>query len=164
MSSDLQQLAELIDRLNSTGVQTMDEARNKQQSYNPSILDRMLNEGVTYGEASGWLPWFQGDNPVANLHAVNNDLSAQISMVNHILDFWFERGEPVPSHYPERIAIILRKAKRGDLEVDFLRSFARHFLSHCGGVGHAKFNDRIRKLLGGEESSRLERISQMGGQ
>jgi hypothetical protein len=40
--------------------------------------------------------------------------------------FFTEGWQPAP-HYPRRVAIILRKAKRWDLEADFCEAYAEHF-------------------------------------
>jgi len=141
--------------LNSTPVQSREEAKVKNQAHRQEVVERMMSDGHTYGASSGGLPWFEGANPQERLQAVNDDLPAQIDMVGHILDHWFRYGDPVPCHYPNRIAIILRKMGRGDLETDFLWAFGRHFISHCGGAAHARFNERIRKVIGAQEAEKL---------
>lgn len=152
MSADLHQLAELIDRLNSTPVQNRETARAKNKEHSRIVFDKMMNGGGTFGESSGTMPWLNGPNAPEALRLLNDDLSAQIGMVNHILDNWFELGEPAACHYPNRVAIILRKMKRGDLEREFLLAYARHFILYCYGVGHEKFNERIRKVIGDKDA------------
>lgn len=148
MSNDLQRLSALLDRLDSTPVQGSLEARRKNKVFSRTAISRMFDGGGTFGEAAGTMPWLNGPDAVQKLRALKDDLGAQIGMVNHILDNWFKHGEPVAPGYPFRIAVILRKMKRADLESDFLRAFGRHFISHHYGARSADLGTRMEKVLG----------------
>lgn len=162
MSKDLQQLAELIDRLDTTPVQGREESRLKNKEFGRTVFARMMHNGGTFGEAAGTMPWLNGPDALHRLRALKDDLGAQISMFDQVLDGWFEYGEPVAPGYPQRIAVILRKMKRADLEEAFLRSYGRHFISHFYGACSRDLIGRIEKVLGAAESEVLWTASEEG--
>lgn len=155
MSKDLQRLAELIDRLDSTPVQGREESIRKNKEFGRIVFDRMVQDGGTFGEAAGTMPWLNGSDAPQRLRALNDDLGAQITMFDQVLDGWFKHGEPVAPWYPYRIAVILRKMKRADLEEAFLRSYGRHFISHYYGARSRDLIGRIEKVLGLAEAEEL---------
>ena len=57
----------------------------------------------------------------------NDDLGFQCGVVSGMLDDWLRLGEIAAPHYANRIGIILRKAKRHDLDARFRIAHDRHF-------------------------------------
>lgn len=156
MSADLQRLSELIDRLNETCPQGRELAAEKQRDFNAATWERVKTSGSSFNEASGWLSFLgETQQEAQDFHRrAANDLGEQIRAFNHILDYWFSHGEPVAPGYPSRIALLLRKMKRLDLERFFLEAYARHFLSHYYGASSRDLNARIRKVLSLEDNGR----------
>lgn len=150
-------LVGLVERLDQAPFQSFPEANAKAERRSAELMDKMLATGGTYGEVAGWLPFLNRpqDQVSEYLNATKDDLQAQIAIMHHVLDHWFAHGEVVPPYYPDRITVILRKAKRLDLELCFLRAYARHFISHSYGARSEKLNARIVKVLGAEGVDQL---------
>lgn len=109
------------------------EKRRKAQSR--KTVSRMLETGETYGQASGapnFLNQPEGDFR-AHLQSIDNDLSAQLDIVDTACRSYFETGEVPAPYYPWRIAVILSKRKMKDRERDFLAGWCRHFALGIGG-------------------------------
>jgi hypothetical protein len=148
VTEDSKRVFDLIEKLDSTPVQTSKIARAKNKAFSDRAFATMLASGVTYGQAAGSMPWLNVPNAPEELRKLDNDLTAQVSMTDHVIENWFQLGEPVAPHYPFRIAVILRKRKQADLEDDFLRSYGRHFISHHPGTQSYNLRNRIEKVLG----------------
>ena len=71
------------------------------------------------------------------------DLGWQCRTVGEYFTYHQRTGDIIPPHYPERIAILLRKAKELAREKAWLAAWCRHF-GHDGWDGW--FRDRLRKL------------------
>lgn len=134
---EFEMLDALIDRLNGAVILTAaDKAKldKKRREWMATFFDKTLDEGQTYGQASGDLEIF--DQPEADFRAeicaTDNDLKTQIDRFNHGLDRHFEYGEYHPPYYPWRIAVILSKRKELDREKRFLAAYCTHFWDRVG--------------------------------
>lgn len=108
---------------------------------------RMVESGETHGQASG-APAFLNlpeDDFRAHLQSIDNDLSAQVDIVDKACRSYFETGEVPAPYYPWRIAVILSKAKMKDREREFLAAWCRHF-AEGRGKRYGEIVERARKL------------------
>ena len=113
-------------------------------------VTRMLKAGETYGEASDapdFLSLPESDFR-AHLQSIDNDLSAQLEIVDTECRSFFDNGEVPAPYYPWRIAVILSKRKMKDRERDFLEAWCRHFASG-GGVKYGELVNRAGRLVVG---------------
>lgn len=96
------------------------------------------------------------EKPLAHLHLpdgereafmrkADNDLREQVSIVGKSFDYWLKAGEIPAPYYPYRIAVILRKAGRKDLEKRFLQAWLKHF-PEGNGSRYGKLAERGEKL------------------
>lgn len=109
-------------------------------------ISRMLETGETYGQASE-APTFltlPEDDFREHLRSIDNDLGAQVKIVETACRSYFVTGEIPAPHYPWRIAIILRKARQAEHETAFLAAWCRHF-PEGNGVNYRKLIERARK-------------------
>jgi hypothetical protein len=67
------------------------------------------------------------DDFFAYLKTIKDDIDAQCQITNRFFDAHFYSGEQVPPAYPLRIAIILSKAKKKELELRFLNAWCKHY-------------------------------------
>ena len=106
-------------------------------------VSRMLETGETYGEASGGLEFLnQPESDVLSyLKSIDNDLFAQVEIVNTACREYFKTGEIPAPYYPWRIAVILSKRKMKDREREFLAGWCRHFSLGIGG----RYGDLVRR-------------------
>ncbi|KAB2679640.1 hypothetical protein F9K85_01595 [Brucella tritici] len=120
--------------------QQLDKLRKAQSR---KTVSRMMETGDTYGQASGapvFLNQHEGDFRV-HLQSIDNDLSAQIDIVDKACRSFFETGEVPAPYYPWRIAVILSKRKMKDREREFLAGWCRHFSFGIGG----RYGDLVRR-------------------
>lgn len=146
---DLRALDDLIRRLQTTPLLPADEAERRRKAFYSRVSSRMLSEQVSSGVASGAPDHLtEGEAHFrAEMARMDNLLSEQIRIFQHGLDQWFEHGETFAPYYPFRIAVILRKAKRGDLEQPFLAAYVEHFSElRSGGARYAQILDRAEKM------------------
>lgn len=124
--TDIESVLKLIERLENTPVLSMEEGNALEKKWK----DAKWAEWKKTGEykPSG-LAVLSGDQEsiLERIKRINQDIQAQIDVVNEGLDLWFEKGELVPPHYANRIIILLSKNKRKDLETRFLRIYLKHF-------------------------------------
>jgi len=139
----------LIERLNTTPFLTPEEAERRHRKFAKSTATRMISTGVSYGIASEAPDHLtHGEEHFQREMARMNDLVLeQVRTFQQGLDQWFEHGETFAPYYPYRIAVILRKAKRRDLEEGFLRAYVRHFRTWTtGGSRYAEILERAAKM------------------
>ena len=74
-----------------------------------------------------------------------NDLQFQMKVVKDSFESYFETDETPAPGYPFRIAVILSKAKRKDLELEFLNAWVAKFPDKVGGT-YTKLIERRDKL------------------
>lgn len=146
---EVQGVETLIERLNTTPLLIPEEAERRHRKFAKSAAARMISAGVTYGVASETPDHLtQGEEHFRSEMARMNDLVLeQVRIFQQSLDQWFEHGETFAPYYPYRIAVILRKAKRRDLEEGFLRAYVRHFRTWTtGGSRYAEILERAAKM------------------
>ena len=126
-------LKQLIERLNSSRIQTIAEANELERARRDKVWEKMM-AGKTYGEASGGLAILNQPEEQfrAHLKSIDNDLDGMVKIVEESLDNWFGKGDVPPPYYPYRIAVILNKAKRKEEEAAFLEAWCRHFGDFVG--------------------------------
>ena len=66
-------------------------------------------------------------DPQITVRAFNYDLCWQVKVVSDMFDDWLRFAEIPAPHYPNRIGIILRKAKAFPLEKAFYEAYRLHF-------------------------------------
>lgn len=82
----------------------------------------------------------------AHLRTIDNDLVEQVAIVDRGFTIYVQTGEIPAPYFPWRIAVILRKAKREDLEERFLAAWLKHFEGRGGGARYGQLAARFRKL------------------
>jgi len=146
---DLDALTSLLQRLETTPLLSAEEAAKRSKKFYAAMSARMFDEGVSSGVAAGVPSHLTGSEEHfrAEMARMDNLLGEQVRIFQEGLDQWFTHGERFPPYYPYRIAVILRKAKRPDLEADFLRGYVRHF-GHWrhGGARYAQIVERAMKV------------------
>ncbi len=111
-------------------------------------IERMFDEGITWGEAMGAHPILNQseDSFRSELLSIKQNLNAQIDVFSHGLDEYFRTGDHPPPYYPMRIAIILRKHKQHGRECIFLAAYCKHFAPTARSRIDNKFVERARKV------------------
>jgi hypothetical protein len=127
----------LIERLNRTPLLSRTEETERyerRQNFLREAMVRMIENGETYGQASGDLAIYNQPEEFfrEEIRNTDNDLNEQISRFNFGLDRWFEYGECHPPYFPWRIAVILSKRKDTEREQLFLAAYCRHFWNRKG--------------------------------
>jgi HIRAN domain len=116
-------------------------------------VTRMLETDESYGQASDGPDFLS--LPESDFHAylqsIDNDLSAQLDIVDVACRSYFKNGEIPAPYYPWRIAVILRKRKMKEQERDFLEAWCRHFASG-NGVTYGELVKRAERLGVGDNS------------
>ncbi|MTE01996.1 hypothetical protein GIY56_17040 [Paracoccus sp. YIM 132242] len=79
-----------------------------------------------------------------HLRSIDNDLGAQVEIVNTACRVYFDTGDIPAPYYAWRIAIILSKAKEAEHERAFLAAWCRHFGS-TSGRRYEDLAERARK-------------------
>lgn len=113
-----------------------------------ATLARMLETGKTWNQASSG-PAFLSLNDHAfrdHTKAIDNDLGEQTAIVSQAFARYLEVGEIPAPYYPWRIAVILRRANRLELEKQFLSAWCRHFPAG-NSVRYAQLVERLKKLI-----------------
>ena len=116
-------------------------------------VGRILDEGLTYGKASG-APEFLNQDEESFSHfmkEVDQDLDWQCDTVAAAFDRYGKTGEIPAPHYPMRVAVLLRKAKELEREKQFLAGWCKHFPSGNGAKYHVLV-ERAKKA-GASQSS-----------
>lgn len=141
----------LILRLRTT--EPMDEKKKKElyREFSRRTTNKMIDDGVTWGEASGAPTFYQLDEkPLREFMKVKNqDLDWQCDTVDQFLTYHRTTGDIIPPHFPGRIVILLRKAKDFEREQAFLEAWIPHCRAmwdipgSCGG-----WAARLAKLKG----------------
>lgn len=134
---EITRLFDLIATLERQAPLPIAEARRRHKAFSTAVIDRMFKDGVSYGQASSAVLG-PGQNPLehlnqdqdavqAHLRSIDNDLGAQMGILEGSFSLWFSIGEVVAPYYAWRVCLILRKAKRRDLELRWLSAWCRHF-------------------------------------
>lgn len=108
---------------------------------------KMLNGGITYGQASGAPDFLNQDEESfrAFMKEADQDLAWQCDTVSEAFKRYLEIGEIPAPHYPMRVAVLLGKAKDIDREKQFLAAWCMHFPSG-NGVTYAALVERAKKV------------------
>lgn len=108
---------------------------------------KMLDEGLTYGQASGAPDFLNLDEKSFRdfMKIVDQDLGWQCGTVAAAFEKFRKTGEVPAPYYPMRVAILLRKAKDSDREKQFLAGWCRHFPSG-NGAKYGALVQRARKI------------------
>lgn len=144
----LEKLYKLIDLMKNTPVYTQDELKKlweKDRERELEIARKMLDEHITYGQASGEYDFLNKETEEFReyLKSINNDLDVNIEIVRYGFEKYIERGDAPFPYYAERIAVILSKNKMYKEEREFLYEWCRHFLQTCG-TGYRDIVNRAR--------------------
>lgn len=146
--AELDALTALLQRLDATPLLSAEDAAKRSKKFYAAMAAAMFDDGVSSGVAADAPSHLTGSEEHfrAEMARMDNLLGEQIRIFQQGLDQWFTHGERFPPYYPYRIAVILRKAKRSDLEADFLRAYVRHF-GHWrhGGARYAQIVERAVK-------------------
>lgn len=143
----LARLAALIAFLTKTPPLSPAQVEKLRKASSGKTVARMMESGETHGQASG-APAFlnlQEDDFRDHLQSIDNDLSAQLDIVDKACRLYFETGEVPAPYYPWRIAVILSKKKMKDRERDFLAGWCHHFALRIGGR-YGELVKRVEKL------------------
>lgn len=125
-------LNSLILRLQNTKPLSKTAAVKLREASFSQFFGKILNQGSTFGEASGHLSFLSRPDSKEYLKSIQNDLLRQIEIVNETLDFWFQKGFSPAPNYMNRIAVILRKRKDFDMEKQYLSALALQFYGSAG--------------------------------
>ncbi|MCP8896372.1 HIRAN domain-containing protein [Shinella daejeonensis] len=143
----LARLDTLTTFLKGEAIVTPQQLEKLRKAQSRKTVSRMMETGETYGQASGapaFLNQPEGDFR-AHLQSIDNDLSAQLDIVDKACRSYFETGEVPAPYYPWRIAVILSKAKMRDREREFLAAWCRHF-AEGRGKRYGELVERANKL------------------
>lgn len=158
LQDQIDRLLGLIQTLQHEAPVSIAEARRRHKAFSTAVMDRMFQDGITYGQASSAVLG-PGQNPLehlnqdqnavqAHLRSIDNDLGAQLAILEAAFSLWFSIGEVVAPYYAWRVALILRKAKRHDLELKWLSAWCRHFgpEEYWGGQRFKALADRFQSM------------------
>jgi hypothetical protein len=142
-----QKINDLIRLFNETEVQDAEELRQRVSAARERIFERMLDEGASYGVASGAPSFYNQDEKsfVKFMQSVRQSLDWQCDMVTSSFQRYLEIGDVPPPGFPMRIAILLRKAGEVERERRFLAAWCRHFRSGSGKT-YAALIERAEKV------------------
>lgn len=143
----LARLKALTAFLMNSPILTEQQRERLSKAHSGETVTRMLETGEAYGQASDapdFLSLPESDFR-AYLQSIDNDLSAQLDIVDAACRSYFKNGEVPAPYYPWRIAVILSKRKMKDRERDFLEAWCRHFAFGIG-VKYGELVKRAEKL------------------
>lgn len=146
--TDVNALITVICKLNGRQPLTKEEERKLYESSSSKASLAVLDDGVTWGEAWGVPDIYQKpeDEFFEGLRSINDNLLEQLKLFSFFVENWFVKGSHPPPHYADRITVILRKAKRFDLEKDFLIAYFKHFWSLTGSAKDQKLGERAKSI------------------
>lgn len=112
-----------------------------------ATTDRMLEEGIPYGQASDGPDFLNQDESSfrAFMKTADQDLGWQCDTVSDAFMRYLNTAEIPAPHYPMRIAVLLRREKDFDREKLFLAAWCKHFPSG-NGTTYAKLVERAKKV------------------
>ncbi|MGX9182007.1 hypothetical protein [Mesorhizobium sp. BHbdii] len=126
----------------------MDDKKRERLSRQATraATQKMLDEGLTYGEGSGAPDFLNQDDASfrAFMKTADQDLAWQCDTVSDAFRHYLITGEIPAPHYPMRVAVLLRKEKDFEREKRFLAAWCRHFPSG-NGTTYAKLVERARQ-------------------
>ena len=127
---------DLIRLFSEAPVMANNERRRLADKFRRAVIARVLDDGLTYGRASGAPEFLNQDEESFRtfIKEVDQNLEWQCDTVAASFDRYQKTGEVPAPHYPMRIAVLLRKAKELDRERRFLAAWCRHFPSGNGAT------------------------------
>lgn len=142
----------LANFLNERAPLSEEERRRLYRTHGRRAARVMLEDGVTYGRATGAPGTAIGthndeDEFRAHLRSIDNDLREQVRIVLEGAHHYFSNGVVPAPYYAWRIAVILRKAKEHLLEAEFAEAFTRHF-GNGNGARYSRIAERAVKARG----------------
>ena len=142
---DIGDLEVLVAEMNAKKPITWRQARRLAKKRTQALMEAFDSPDPIAPEENPYA-FFNQDGFAAGeyLKSIANDLPAQVKIVRETFAYWLKTGDIVPPHYPNRIAIILRKSKQADLERRFLAAWCRHF-PEGNGVGYEGLIERAKK-------------------
>ena len=137
---------ELILLFNEAPVMKANERVRLGDKFRRAIVARMLDEGLSFGQASGAPAFLNQDQDSfrAFIKKTDQNLEWQCKTVTDAFHRYQKTGEVPAPHYPMRIVVLLRKAKDFDRERRFLAAWCRHFPSG-NGVKYGALVERAKK-------------------
>ena len=144
--SALKKVDRLIALMDETKPLSQRERDRLSRKHRRRATQRMLDEEISYGQASGAPEFLLQDRRSFDrlIRETDQDLGWQCDTVSEAFGRYIETGEVPAPHYPMRIAILLRKAKEAEREYDFLGAWCRHFPTGPGAT-YGKLVERRRK-------------------
>ena len=142
----LDSLARLTALLTETPPMPLNERERMWKTNRRAAVSRMLETGETFGQASGAQAFYNlpDDQFRSHLRSTDNDLAAQVEIVEGACRTYFATGEIPAPYFAWRIAIILSKGKQADHERAFLAAWCIHF-GETAGTRYEALADRARK-------------------
>ena len=130
-----------------TPVMDPSEATRRYRRTVHDATAKMLDEGITYGRASGAPEFLNQDEKSfrAFMKKADQDIRWQCDTVSESFKRFLKIGETPAPHYPMRVAILLRKAKDFEREKQFLAAWCQHFPSG-NGAKYAALVERAKKV------------------
>lgn len=148
LSTELAQKVDDLIRLfaNTPAVDPVEVERRYRRAMRDATA-KMLDGGVTYGQASGAPEFLNQDEETfrAFMKGADQNLAWQCSTVSDAFRRYLEIGEAPAPHYPMRVAVLLSKAKDLDREKKFLAAWCMHFPSG-NGTKYAALVERAKKV------------------
>lgn len=147
LSSDLaSKVDDLVRLFADSPVMEHDERERLYRESTRAATAKMLEEGLTYGQASGAPEFLNQDEESfrAFMKEADQDLEWQCETVTAAFERYLQTGEIPAPHYPMRVVVLLRKAKDFDREKQFLAAWCKHFPSG-NGTTYAALVDRAKK-------------------
>jgi hypothetical protein len=143
---DYDALFVLIECMEQTPPLSREEIANLSANQH-AVVERMLATGETWNQASSGPAFLSlNEGEFRNyLKAIDNDLGEQTAIVASAFARYLKMGEVPAPYYRWRIAIILRREKKLELEKRFLAAWCQHF-SDGIGARYGQLVDRFRKL------------------
>ncbi len=144
---DTEALAKLIDHMNATKPLSKKQVATLIKKRQDALFEEIETKGsgnIQHEEPLSHLR-LPEEEYKAFMKKADNDLAQQVSIVRDSFDFWLKSGMTPAPYYAYRIAVILSKAKRKDLEKEFLAAWTRHFPTG-NGKRYADLAERARKM------------------
>ncbi|WP_191090085.1 HIRAN domain-containing protein [Histidinibacterium aquaticum] len=147
--TEIAELETLIEKLRTRRPLTDEEASQAQRDMTSGLMSRVqAGEAQVSIEQKGFdhldLPYREHKKL---MRQADNDLVKQVGILDGAFDSYFDTGMSEPPNYAERVAIILRKAGRRDLEKAWLETWLRYFPPGSAiGQRYEALAERARKL------------------
>ena len=142
MPNVLQKVDRLTQRFNEEKPLTEAERKQLYAAFSRRILAQMADKGLSWGKATGLGALYTSNDGDGRKQLLSHDqdLGWQCDTVDTFLSHHLRTGDIVPPHFPQRIAILLRKSGERRRERAFLEGWCHHF----GTMGW--FGARLHKL------------------